>query len=402
MESKENKIEFDLSELMPLLIGDNKQEGFRYIGEKILNSLLEKEFETFVGASKYERNEERKDYRNGHKERMLKTTLGELNLLRPYARYGTFETKLFENYSRIDKALVSLIVESYLKGVSTRKVESIVSELGVELSHTTVSNLSYELDELVTEFKTSPLRRYYPYLYVDALYLKVFNGSRFISQSVIIAIGINEEGYREILDIAIDDAESYESYKQFFDTLKDRGVEKVDLIISDGHRGIKKAASHSFSGSSWQLCLVHAKRNLMKIVPKKEIHSVLSYLDDVLDAKDMQEAISMAHGMVATYEEDLPKLANYLNEHFADMMTFLAFPKKHHRKIRTNNVLERFNKEVKRRTKVIGAFPGENSALRLLVPLAVDTNAKWLDRRYVSWEDLKQDEGVEEEFTEEF
>jgi len=213
---------------------------------------------------------------------------------------------------------------------------------------------------------------------------------------------VNEEGYREILDIAIEDAESYESYKGFFDALKDRGVEKVDLIISDGHRGIKKAASRSFTGSSWQLCLVHAKRNLMKIVPKKEIHSVFTYLDDVLDTNDMQEAISMAHGMVATYEEELPKLATYLNEHFADMMTFLSFPKKHHKKIRSTNMLERFNKEVKRRTKVIGAFPGENSVLRLLVPLAVNTNSDWLDRRYVSWEDLKQDEDVEGEFTEEF
>jgi transposase-like protein len=171
MELKENKIEFDLNELMPLLLGGEKQEGFRKIGEKLLNTILEKEFETFIGAQKHERNEERKDYRNGYKERTLKTTLGELNLLRPYARHGKFETKLFENYSRIDKALVSLIVESYLKGVSTRKVDAIVSELGIEISHTTVSNLSHELDELVTDFKTSPLRAYYPYLYVDAVYL---------------------------------------------------------------------------------------------------------------------------------------------------------------------------------------------------------------------------------------
>ena len=167
MEVKENKIEFDLEELAPLLRA-NKTEGFRQIGEKILNAILEKEFESFIGAGRHERNEERKDYRNGYKERQLKTTLGELNLLRPYARSGKFETKLFENYSRIDKALVSMIVESYLKGVSTRKVEAVVSTLDIELSHGTVSNLSHELDELVTEFKTSPLKRYYPYLYVDS------------------------------------------------------------------------------------------------------------------------------------------------------------------------------------------------------------------------------------------
>ena len=402
MELQNNKIEFDMSELMPLLFQDNKQEGFRYIGEKILNSILEKEFETFIGASRHERSDERKDYRNGHKERTLKTTLGELNLLRPYARSGKFETKLFENYSRIDKALVSLIVESYLKGVSTRKVESIVGELGIELSHTTVSNLSHELDELVTAFRTSPLRAYYPYLYADATYLKVFNGTRFVSLSVIIAIGVNEEGYREILDIMLEDAESELAYKDFFSGLKERGVQKVDLVISDGHKGIQSAASKSFTGSSWQLCSVHFKRNLIKIVPKKDLEGVLAYFDDVLYAKDMQEAHTIGHGMIATYETSHPKLAAYLERNLDDVMTFLSFPKKHHRKIRSSNVLERFNKEVKRRTKVIGAFPSENSVLRLLVPLAVDTNAKWLDRRYVSWEDLKQTEGAEEEFTEEF
>ncbi len=402
MEFKNNKVEFDLNELMPLLIGESKQAGFKYIGEKILNSILEKEFETFIGAGKHERSDERQDYRNGYKERTLKTTLGELNLLRPYARHGKFETKLFENYSRIDKALVSLIVESYLKGVSTRKVESIVGELGIELSHATVSNLSHELDELVTEFRTSPLRAYYPYLYVDATYLKVFNGTRFVSVSVIIAIGVNEEGYREILDIMIEDAESELAYKDFFSGLKERGIKKVDLVISDGHKGIKSAASKSFIGSSWQLCSVHVKRNLIKIVPKKDLEEVLSYLDDVLYAKDMQDAHTIGHGMIATYETSHPKLATYLESNLGDIMTFLTFPKEHHKKIRSTNVLERFNKEVKRRTKVIGAFPAENSILRLLVPLAVSTNAKWLDRRYVSWENLKQTEGAEEEFTENF
>jgi transposase-like protein len=144
------KIEFDLEEFVPLLLS-NKQEGFHLIGERFLNAVMEKEFEAFIGAEKHERSSERVDYRNGHKQRQLKTTLGELNLLRPYARSGKFETKLFENYSRIDKALASIIVESYLKGVSTRKVESVISELDIELSHATVSNLSHELDELITD-----------------------------------------------------------------------------------------------------------------------------------------------------------------------------------------------------------------------------------------------------------
>ncbi len=401
MELTGKKIEFDLEEFIPLLLS-NKQEGFRLIGERFLNAVMEKEFEAFIGAGKHERSKERVDYRNGHKERQLKTTLGELNLLRPYARSGRFETKLFENYSRIDKALASIIVEGYLKGISTRKVEGVLTELDIELSHTTVSNLSYELDELITEFRTSPLKKYYPYLYVDALYLKVFNGSRFVSQAIMIAIGVNEEGYREVLDIDIMDEESYGSYLGFFETLKERGISKVDLIISDGHKGIKRAASESFNGSSWQLCSVHFKRNLMKIVPKKSLNEVLDYLGDVLKAKSIDEAHSLGHGMIATYEEKFPRLAKHLNDNLGDMVTFLAFPKHHHRKIHSTNLVERFNKEVKRRTKVVGAFPSVGSVLRLLVPLAIDTNAKWMDRKYVSWEDLEHDNEVDEEFTENF
>jgi len=401
MEFKGKKLEIDLEEIFPLLLSD-KKEGFRRVGEQLLNSVLEKEFESFIGASKHERSDERQDYRNGHKERQLKTTLGELNLLRPYARSGKFETKLFENYSRIDKALASIIVESYLKGVSTRKVESVISELDIELSHTTVSTLSRELDELITEFKTSSLKEYYPYLYVDATYLKIFNGSRFISQAVMIAIGVNKEGYREILDIEINHDESYATYKGFFDALMERGLKKVDLVISDGHRGIKKAAQESFNGSSWQLCSVHFKRNIFKIVPKKDIKEVLEYLGDVLKAKDIQKAHSLGHAMIATYEEKYPKLAKLLTDNLSDVMSFLAFPVSHHRKIHSTNLVERFNKEIKRRTKVVGAFPTEGSVLRLLVPLAIDTNAKWLDRKYVSWENLEHIEKVDDEFTEIF
>ncbi len=397
MELKENKIEFDLQELAPLLIA-NKTEGFRQIGEKILNAILEKEFEAYIGAGRHERNVERKDYRNGYKERQLKTTLGQLNLLRPYARHGHFETKLFENYSRIDKSLVSMIVESYLKGVSIRKVETVISAL----SHGTVSNLSHELDELVTEFKTSPLKAYYPYLYMDSLYLKVFNGSRFVSKAVMIAIGVNEEGYREILDIAPMESEAVSTYSDFFDGLKERGMEKVDLIISDGHKGIKKTASESFVGSSWQLCTVHFKRNLLKVVPQKDIKTILEEINVILHSKTMQDAIDYANGMASVYEVSHPKLVKFLTDNLMDVLTFLAFPKSHHRKIHSTNILERFNKEVKRRTKVVGAFPSDNSVLSLLVPLAVDTNAKWLDRKYVSWDNLVQSENAEKEFTENF
>ena len=396
-----NKIEFDMNEFGALLLQD-KQEGFRRIGEKFLNAVLEMEFAEQIGAQKHERTGEREDYRNGHKERRLKTTLGELNLLRPYARVGKFDTKLFENYSRIDKALSSIIVESYLKGVSTRKVESIVGELGIELSHETVSKLSHELDELVTAFKTSALQEYYPYLYIDATYLKVFNGVRFVSSAVMVAIGVSTSGNREILDITPMESESFTTYTEFFDGLKDRGLKKVDLIISDGHKGIKKAAKESFIGSSWQFCSVHLKRNLMKIVAKKDLEEVLAYLKEVLTSKSFEEATSIANGMIATYEDSKPRLAKFLMDNLYDSCTYLTFPATHWRKLHSTNVLERFNKEIKRRTKVIGAFPNEGSILRLLVPLAIDTNAKWLGRNYISFDNLVQCQKAEDEFTEIF
>ncbi len=384
-----NKIEFDMNEFGALLLQD-KQEGFRRIGEKFLNAVLEKEFSEYIGAAKHERTGEREDYRNGHKERKLKTTLGELNLLRLYARVGKFDTKLFENYSRVDKALSSIIVESYLKGVSTRKVESIVGELGIELSHETVSRLSHELDELVTAFKTSDLQEYYPYLYVDATYLKVFDGVRFVSSAVMIAIGVSATGVREILDITPMHSESFATYTEFFDGLKDRGMQKVDLIISDGHKGIKKAAKESFTGSSWQLCSVHLKRNLMKIVAKKDLEEVLYELNKVIRADSFEEALSLANGMIATYEDSKPRLAKFLMDNLHDSCTYLTFPSTHWRKLHSTNVLERLNKEIKRRTKVIGAFPNEGSIMRLLVPLAIDTNAKWLSRNYISFDNLVQ------------
>jgi len=396
-----NKIEFDMNEFGALLLQD-KQEGFRRIGEKFLNALLEKEFTEYIGASKHERTGQREDYRNGHKERRLKTTLGELNLLRPYARTGKFDTKLFENYSRIDKALSSIIVESYLKGVSTRKVESIVGELGIDLSHETVSRLSHELDEVVTEFKTSPLSEYYPYLYIDATYLKVFDGVRFVSSAVMVVIGVDATGRREILDITPMENESFGTYTDFFDGLKDRGVKKIDLIISDGHKGIKKAAKESFSGSSWQFCSVHLKRNIMKIVAKKDLEEVLKELNVVIRADSFEEALSLANSMIGSYEDSKPRLAKILMDNLYDSCTYLTFPKTHWRKLHSTNVLERFNKEIKRRTKVIGAFPNEGSILRLLVPLAIDTNAKWLERNYVSFDNSVQYQKAEDEFTEIF
>jgi transposase-like protein len=285
--------------------------------------------------------------------------------------------------------------------VSTRKVESIVGELGIELSHESVSRLSSELDELISDFKTSALEEHYGYIYVDSLYLKVYDGARFVSKAVMIAIGVSAQtGIREILDIDIVHEESYASYHGFFESLKERGIKKVDLVISDGHKGIKKAAKESFTGSSWQLCTVHLKRNIMKIVPKKYFQTVLKDINEILYSESFKQALPLINSLIASYEDKNPKLAEFFMNNLYDACTYLSFPKTHHRKIHSTNVLERFNKEVKRRTKVIGAFPNDGSILRLLVPLAIDTNAKWLTRSYVKWENVKHNKMAEDDFTE--
>lgn len=216
------------------------------------------------------------------------------------------------------------------------------------------------------------------------------------------AIGVNSTGVREILDITPMENESTATYTDFFDGLKDRGVKKIDLIISDGHKGIKKAAKESFIGSSWQFCSVHLKRNLMKIVPKKELDTVLAELNEVLKADSFVEATALANGMIANYENSKPKIAEFLMNNIYDSCTYLTFPKTHWRKLHSTNVLERFNKEIKRRTKVIGAFLSDGSILRLLVPLAIETNANWLKRNYVSFENAVQCQKAEDEITEIF
>ena len=237
---------------------------------------------------------------------------------------------------------------------------------------------------------------------MDATYLKVFDGSRFVSRAILIAAGVNKEGHREILNMTPMESEAVSTYTDFFDDLKERGLQKVDLIISDGHKGIKKAASESFIGSSWQLCSVHFKRNILKVVPRKDSKTILEEINILLRSSTIQDAIDYANGMAAVYETSHPRLVKYLSNNLMDVLTFLAFPKSHHRKIHSTNMLERFNREVKRKTKVVGVFPGDNSVLHLLVPLAVDTNAKWLDRKYVSWDSVVQSEKAEERFTENF
>jgi len=350
-------------DLLQDYFNDNDQ-AMRNLITLFLNLVMQMEANEQAGANPYERTDARKANRNGYKDRSLKTRYGEITLNKPHFREFPFETEVFGKYSRVEKALVNTIAESYLQGVSTRKVQNIVSYLGIEqLSPSSVSRISKELDEHVHEFLNRPIESKFPYIFVDATYFSIRDGMHHVNKALLITTGVREDGYREILGAKITDCENEAFWSGMFDELKERGLDGVKLVVSDGHSGIKKAVSSSFLGASWQMCLVHLTRAVMRNVPKKyqkEFHELL------------KESLHS--------EKELQKAADILNER--------GYRKSHWIKIRTTNGVERINKELKRRSRVIGSFPNDESLLRLSVSILIDMNEEWLTgRRYLSMEE---------------
>ena len=337
-----------------------------------------------AGANPYERTDSRKAQRNGYKNRSLKTRYGEINLKKPQFREFPFETELFGKYARVEKALVNAIAESYLQGVSTRKVQTIVSHLGIEqLSPSSVSRISKELDEHVHEFLNRPIESRFPYVLVDATYFNVRDGMCHINKALLVTVGVREDGYREILGARITDCENEEFWSGMFDDLKERGLDGVKLVVSDGHTGIRKAVSSSFLGASWQMCLVHLMRAVLRNIPRKNQKEFGELLKESLySEKELQRVADNLN------ERGYRKSANTIERFLPNTMNYKGFPKSHWKKIRTTNGVERVNKELKRRTRVVGAFPNDESLLRLVVSLLIDINEEWITgRRYLSMEE---------------
>ena len=334
-----------------------------------------------VGAEPYERVESRKALRNGYKERSLKTRAGELKLKKPQFREISFETKVFERYSRVERALINAVIESYLQGVSTRKVQDIVSQFGIEeLSASSVSRIAKELDEKAEEFLKRPIERPIPYLFVDASYFKVRTDSRYVTKAFLIVTGIRDDGYREILGARIADGEDELFWSGFFQDLLDRGLSGVKLVISDGHKGIQKAVEKPFLGASWQMCHVHFVRAVLRNVAKK-------YQKEIADKLKMAlEDETKMHELVLDLENrGYSKSADTIERFRFSLGNYRAFPREHWRRIRTTNGLERINKELKRRTRVAGAFPNDESFMRMGVSLLIDINEEWLTtKKYLS------------------
>jgi putative transposase len=373
----------------------------RQIVERVVQQMLEAEMTEHVGAAPHERTDARKGHRNGYKPRTLRTRVGTLNLLVPQDREGTFSTRLFSRYQRNEKALVLALMEMYVEGVSTRKVKDITEELcGTSFSKSLVSSLAGSLDAELRAWRNRRLEGMaYPYLFVDARYEKARVGHGVVSQGVLVVSAVRQDGFREILAVEVADTESEATYQELFRSLKARGLKGVELVVSDDHEGLKVAVARHFQGTSWQRCQVHYARNLLGMVGAKKRKELAADLRGVFAAPDKRSALELVSSVAEKWRgKGHEKVACHLEEHIEECLACLSFPESHRRRIRTTNGLERFNQELKRRTRVVRIFPNREACLRLVSALAVEQSEEWLTgRRYLDMEELREHRRSEEQ-----
>ena len=384
------EVKIDEQDVASLLF---KDEGLKKLVEAILNQILEAQMTEHVGAETYERSQNRKAYRNGHRVRKLYTRVGPLNLLVPQARDGRFSTSLFKRYQRSEQAFVLALMEMYLNGVSTRKVTKITEELcGVSFSKSTVSDLCLELDSRVDAWNNRVLfEKKYPFVIVDALVIKVRKELGIVPISTLITIGITTEGYREILGIHLGDSESESTWQETFEQLKFRGLKGVDYVISDSHFGLVKALKRNFQGVCWQRCQVHFQRNVLSATPRKHREGIVQILKKILKADNQGEARKIFTELSDIIQQKSAKATDILERGLEDAITVLKLPDKYRKRLRTTNMIERLNEEIRRREKVIRIFPNEESARRLIGALLVEKHEKWItDQKYFNMDEYLQ------------
>lgn len=364
--------------LKELMLGDRDQAVARLL-ESVFNAVLYAEAAEQLGAEPYERTGGRVTYRNGYRTRQLTTRVGSLTLSVPKFREGTFSTQLFGRYERSEQALLLSLMEMVIQGVSTRKVDKITRTLcGTGFSKSTISTLCANLDPIVDEFQNRPLTGSYPFVMVDAIYLKARERGSVRSKGMLIANGVNSEGQREILGFQVGDGESYDAWYEFFSGLKARGLHGVDVVVSDNHGGLVKAIRSQFCGAMWQRCQTHFSRNLLDKVPKVERSTVHMRLRDMYDSPDYEAARDRRDALLEILESKSPQAYNLLDEAFADVMAVLGLPLGYRKRLRTTNSIERLNEEIRRRERVIRIFPNEASITRLVGALLIDHHERWI------------------------
>lgn len=374
-------------------IKDHLGEMVRGTVEETLNGMLEQEAEQLVGAGRYERVEGRKDTRAGHYNRNLETKAGKVNLKVPKLRHLTFETAIIERYQRREASVEEALIEMYLAGVSVRRVEDITEALwGTKVSPGTVSNLNKKIYGTIEEWRNRPIKGSYPFIYLDGISLKRSWAGEVKNVSVLVCIGVNEDGYREILGVAEGACEDVESWRTFLRYLKQRGLKGVELILSDKSLGLVEVLGEFYPKAQWQRCIVHFYRNVFTAVPKGKRKEVAAMLRAIHAQEDRAAALKKATDVAKKLEKmRLRKATSIIKDGIEETLSYMSFPREFWRRIRTNNPLERIMREIRRRTRVVGNFPDGESALMLVAArLRHIASTKWSTKQYLNMRRLKE------------
>lgn len=379
-----------IGELVGKILGEGNGDMMRRIVEQMLTAIMDVEVSQVTGAAHGERSDDRQTHRNGYRARPFDTRVGSINVAIPKVRQGTYFPSFLEPRRRSEEALLAVIQEAYVHGVSTRKVEDLVQALGVSgVSKSEVSRICSVLDEGVTALRTAPLTKAYPYLWLDATYHKVREGNRVVSLATIVAYALNEEGYREVIGLSVGASEDAAFWTSFLRELVERGLHGVQLVISDAHRGLKRAIASVFAGAAWQRCTVHFMRNVHAAVSRADQGMVTAAVRTIFNSHDYASGKEHLRQVADKLQRTHPKVAAMLEEAEEDLLAYLTFPSAHWRQIRSTNLLERLNREIKRRSDVVGIYPNRDAVLRLVGSLLIEQNEEWLvGKRYMSLESL--------------
>ncbi len=381
----------DRMPLADLIQKSGDSDFLRSVAEAVLQMLMEADVEGMIGAGRHERSPERVTWRNGYRERTLDTRLGSLQLRIPKLRQGSYFPPFLEARKTSEKALVAVIQEAWIGGVSTRKVDDLVQAMGLTgISKSQVSKLSKEIDERVNAFLDRPLEGEWPYLWLDATYLRQREGGRVVSVAAIIAVAVNTEGKREIVGLHIGPSEAETFWSGFLKSLVRRGLRGVKLVISDAHEGLKQAIA-KVMGATWQRCRVHWVRNALAHVPKGQHTVVAAAIRQAFLQPDRESASPTWRHVADQLRTRWPKLGTLMDESETDVLAYMTFPAPHRTKLHSVNPLERLNKEVKRRADVVGIFPNEGSIIRLIGAVLLEQNDEWqLQARYMQVEAMTE------------
>ncbi len=378
-----------LSELLAALRAGGDLDVVRAGMQLVCQALIELEAAEHIGAGRYERSAERRTYRNGHRDRLLSSKAGDIELRIPKLREGAFFPSLLEPRRRIDRALWAVVMEAYVHGVSTRKVDDLVRALGIEagVSKSEVSRICAELDAYVGEFRDRALgHAEFPYVFLDATYLKAHEGPHVVSKAVVVATGVRADGGREVLGLQVGDSEHGAFWTAFLRSLRARGLQGVRLVISDAHEGLKSAIGAVLIGSAWQRCRTHFMRNVLARVPKGSAEMVAAAIRTVFAQPDADAVADQLGSIASKLGRQFPAVEQMLLDAAPDITAFCAFPVSHWRRIWSTNPLERVNGEIKRRANVVGIFPNEAAILRLIGAVLIECHDEWqvAERRYLA------------------